>query len=273
MKPPFLFFLLFSVCLQSQVIVGKVVDSATGALLPYVNIGVLNKNLGTVSDINGTFFLELNQSLLRDTLRFSMIGFAHQDFVVEKYLNQDVTERTIEMEEKNTLLDEVTVVRKKNKKYKRKVLGNKTQSKILVGGFTSNDLGNEIGIICRIRKSPSFLETFNISIAKNTYGSIKFRLNFYKLSDGLPQENLLEEMIIVESDIELGVVSVDLRPYDIVMEDDFLVAIEWIEDLGLGELLFSAGFFGSNLYAKETSQGNWIQIGVAAFGMNVEVVY
>ena len=57
------------------------------------------------------------------------------------------------------------------------------------------------------------------------------------------------------------------------MDDDFLVSIEWIEDLGSGELLFSAGFFGSNLYARATSQGTWTQMGVAAYGMNVEVVY
>ena len=89
----------------------------------------------------------------------------------------------------------------------------------------------------------------------------------------MPNENLLEEMIVVETDIESGKVHVDLKSYDIVMEDDFLVSIEWIEDLGIGELLFSAGFFGSNLYARATSQGTWTQMGVAAFGMNVEVVY
>ena len=89
----------------------------------------------------------------------------------------------------------------------------------------------------------------------------------------MPDQNLLNEMIMIETDIESGMVSVDLRPYDIVMEDDFLVAIEWIEDLGNGELLFSAGFFGSNLFARATSQGTWTQMGVAAYGMNVEVVY
>jgi hypothetical protein len=152
-------------------------------------------------------------------------------------------------------------------------LGNKTESKTLVGGFTSNDLGNEIGFICRIRKSPTFVEAFNLSIAKNTYGSVRFRLNFYSLNQGMPDENLLDETIMIETDIESGRVRLDLKPYDIVMEDDFLVSIEWIEDLGSGELLFSAGFFGSNLYARVTSQGTWTQMGVAAYGMNVEVVY
>ena len=33
----------------------------------------------------------------------------------------------------------------------------------------------------------------NLSIAKNTYGSVRFRLNFYSLNQGVPDENLLDE--------------------------------------------------------------------------------
>jgi len=273
MRALHLFFFFFAYQLQAQFISGKVLDAANGEPLPYVNIGVLNNNIGTVSDAYGNYYLELQSKNLLDTLRFSMIGFGTKDLVVKDYLEQEKEEMVILMEEKSMQLAGVTLTRKKNQKYKRKILGNKTESKALVGGFTSNDLGNEIGFICRIRKSPTFVEAFNISIAKNTYGLVRFRLNFYNLIEGMPHENLLEEMIVVETDIESGKVHVDLQSYDIVMEDDFLVSIEWIEDLGIGELLFSAGFFGSNLYARATSQGTWNQMGVAAFGMNVEVVY
>ena len=273
MKAPILFFLLTSYIIKGQFISGKVLDASTQQPLPYVNIGVLNKNLGTVSDEYGDFSLKLNPELLLDTLRFSMIGFGKKDFVVQDYLDLEKAENIILLQEEALLLEGVTLVRKKNKKYKRKILGNKTESKTLVGGFTSNNLGNEIGFICRVRKSPTFLETFNLSIAKNTFGEVRFRLNFYSFNQGMPDENLLDDMIIIETDIESGRVSIDLKPYNIVMDDDFLVAIEWIEDLGFGELLFSAGFFGSNLYARATSQGTWTQMGVAAYGMNVEVVY
>jgi hypothetical protein len=272
MKAPILFFLLLAYNLQAQFITANLLDAETRQPLPFVNIGILNKNLGTVSDENGDFSLELNPEFLLDTLRFSMIGFGKKDFVVQDYFDQEKAENIILLKEETLLLEGVTLIRKK-KKYKRRVLGNKTESKTLVGGFTSNDLGNEIGFICRIRKSPTFVEAFNLSIAKNTYGSVRFRLNFYSLNQGMPDENLLDETIMIETDIESGRVRLDLKPNEIVMEDDFLVSIEWIEDLGSGELLFSAGFFGSNLYARGTSQGTWTQMGVAAYGMNVEVVY
>ena len=161
MKAPLLFFVLFTYSLKAQFIAGKVVDAAD-IPLPYVNIGVLNRDIGTVSDVKGNFYLELNPGLLNDTLRFSMIGFANKDFIVKDYLVQEQVDQIIVLDEEITALEEVTVVRKKNQKYKRKVLGNRTESKSIVGGFPSNDLGNEIGFITRIRRSPTFVETFNI---------------------------------------------------------------------------------------------------------------
>jgi len=44
-----------------------------------------------------------------------------------------------------------------------------------------------------------------------------------------------------------------LIPYEIEIDEDFFVAIEWIEDLGPGKLFFFGGFFGSPLIAREVS--------------------
>ena len=45
-------------------------------------------------------------------------------------------------------------------------------------------------------------------------------------------------------------ITVDLTPYDIYVEDDFFVSIEWIEDLGVEGLWFFAGVFGKS-YMRE----------------------
>jgi hypothetical protein len=102
---------------------------------------------------------------------------------------------------------------------------------------------------------------------------LRFRLNFYTVENGLPLETLLKENIIIETDIYSGIVTKDLTPYEIVIDQDFFVAIEWIEDLGSGDLFFSGGFFGSPLIAREVSQGTWAKVGTASVGMNVEVRY
>jgi hypothetical protein len=252
-------------------LVGQVIDAATQEPLPYVNIGLVNQNIGTVTDEAGYFELEVPGNGYADaTLRFSMIGFEPQDFRLQDYRDQEIL--TVPLKEKATALEEVVLTTKRNK-YQTKILGNKTTSQLIYAAFTTNKLGNEMGFLVRGRKNPMILKKFNVSLVENDYGPIRFRLNFYDLKDGLPNETLLNENIIVETDIQSGIVSKDLTPYEIVIDQDFFVAIEWIEDLGPGKLFFSGGFFGSHLIAREVSQGTWSKVGSASVGMNVEVRY
>lgn len=252
-------------------LVGQVIDAATDEPLPYVNIGLVNQNIGTVTDEAGYFELEVPGNGYADaTLRFSMIGFEPQDFRLQDYRDQKIF--TVPLKEKATALEEVVLTTKRNK-YQTKILGNKTTSQLIYAAFTTNKLGNEMGFLVRGRKNPMILKKFNVSLVENDYGPIRFRLNFYDLKDGLPNETLLNENIIVETDIQSGIVSKDLTPYEIVIDQDFFVAIEWIEDLGPGKLFFSGGFFGSPLIAREVSQGTWSKVGSASVGMNVEVRY
>jgi hypothetical protein len=251
--------------------VGQVLDATTQEPLPYVNIGLVNQNIGTVSDESGYFELEVPANQYNDaTLRFSMIGFESRDFILKDYLDLQIL--TISLEEKATALEEVVLTTQRNK-YQTKILGNKTTSQLIYAAFTTNKLGNEMGFIVRGRKNPMILKKFNVSLVENDYGPIRFRLNFYSLKDGLPEQTLLNENIIVETDISSGIVSKDLTPYEIVIDQDFFVSIEWIEDLGPGKLFFSGGFFGSPLIAREVSQGSWSKVGSASVGMNVEVRY
>lgn len=252
-------------------VIGQVIDAATKEPLPYVNIGLLNKNIGTVSDETGYFELEVNtEQNSRDTLRFSMIGFETKSYTLNDFINQNEIE--VYLTEKSTALDEV-ILSSKRKNYQTKILGNKTTSKSLYAAFTSNKLGNEMGFIVRARKHPMILKKFNISLVENDYGPIKFRLNIYDVLNGLPNKTLLKDNIFIETEESSGIVSLDLTPYEIILDQDFFIAIEWIEDLGPGKLYFSGGFFGAPLFAREVSQGTWEKIGTASVGMNVEVRY
>ena len=275
MPKPFLFLLSFlthTLFAFGQVTIdGQIIDAQTKEPLPYVNIGLVDQNVGTVSDDQGFFEFEVNPTQFdQAVLRFSMIGFETKEYSLIDYLNQELF--FISMTEEVMALDEVMVSTKRTK-FETKVLGNKTTSKIIYASFTTNLLGNEMGFIVRQRKRPMILKKFNISIVENDFIPLRFRLNFYKLENGLPSSTLLKENIIIETDVSSGVVTKDLSPYEIVIDEDFFVAIEWIEDLGPGNLFFSGGFFGSSLIAREVSQGSWTKVGAASVGMNVEVRY
>ena len=252
-------------------IVGQVVDAATQEPLPYVNIGLVNQNQGTVSDEEGFFEFEIDPSLHQQALlRFSMIGFKTKTYVVENFLNEHLF--TVPLEEETTALDEIVLTTKRTE-FQTKILGNKTTSKLLYAAFSTNRLGNEMGFVVSKRKRPMILKKFAISIVENDYGKIRFRLNFYSVEDGMPTTTLLKENIIIETEVSSGIVTKDLTPYDLVIDEDFFVSIEWIEDLGPGKLFFSGGFFVSPLIGREVSQGSWSKIGSANVGMNVEISY
>ncbi len=252
-------------------LIGQVLDSATKEPIPYVNIGVLNKNIGTVSDDEGYFQFEVNaQQNGKDTLRFSMIGFESKTYILSDYLKQNPLE--IYLSEETTALEEV-ILTSARQEFQIKKLGNKTTSKTIYASFTSNKLGNEMGFIVRARKRPMILKKFNISIVENDYGPIKFRVNLYDVLNGLPNKTILKKNIFLETDVSSGIVSLDLTPYEIVIDKEFFITIEWIEDLGPGKLFFSGGFFGAPLYAREVSQGNWTKIGNVSVGMNLDVSY
>ena len=273
LKIPLLLYLtlLPYIGLGQKTLVGQVVDASTQDPLPFVNIGLVDKNIGTVTDEEGYFQLEVDPLKYgKANLRFSMIGYESKTFLLEEYLQNELI--VVPLAEEATALEEVVITTKRTN-FQTKLLGNKTTSKFIYASFTTNKLGNEMGFVVRQRKRPMILKKFNISLVENDYGPIRFRLNFYSVQNGLPTTTLLKENIIIETDITTGIVTKDLTPYEIVIDEDFFVSIEWIEDLGPGKLFFSGGFFGSPLIAREVSQGTWTKVGVASVGMNVEVRY
>ena len=263
--------LFFTLTVQSQsYLEGFVKDNKTHEKLPYVNIGIIGKNVGTVSNQNGDFKIKLEDKYSNDSLRFSMIGYNSKTFKVADIKSNLKNNFIIELEPSMILLDEVII---NSKVLKEKILGNETESKSIVAGFSSNELGNEVGIVIKIKQKPTYIEDFNVSIATNKYDTVKFRINFYTLKDGMPDKNILKQPIIVKTTLKNGLLSVDLRKSNIVVEDDFFVALEWIEDLGEDGLYFSASLMGSPVITRHTSQGIWEKEGPVSLGFNVKVKY
>ena len=61
---------------------GVIMDSFNTPI-PYVNIGILHKSIGTVSNDLGEFSLKLHESMKSDTIRISCFGFESKKIIVE----------------------------------------------------------------------------------------------------------------------------------------------------------------------------------------------
>ena len=266
-----IFFLLLGNILQAQTLVfGKITDAELNEALPFVNIGIPGAGIGTVSDEQGYYLLEIPPDKVNDSIYFSMVGFGFQSFKIDQIDGTKEKLLNISFQPETTALKEVVVT---SGRWERKTVGNETDSKLITTGFTTNKLGNEIAQFVRVKKQrPTLIQRFWLSIAENTIESVILRLNIYLEEEGFPGENILQEPIYLALPNEPQTIEVDLTPYDIYVEDDFFVSIEWIEDLGVEGLWFSAGVFGKSLYARSASHAQWVKQRALSIGMGVELL-
>lgn len=231
---------------------GQIINKKTGQIVDYVNIGIIGKNIGTVSDGNGNFNLNLDSQYDNDTIRVSRIGFYPYSTRVSDF--KKLNNHTIYLNERVFELDAVTV---HHKKFKHKVLGVTTRWTKIVAGFKDNILGYELGIMMKIRKS-ALLEEVNINFGRCTYDSIFYRVNVYEVRGKMNFENILTEPIylkLARENISETVV-IDLKPYNIVTQGNVLITLEHVRNLGPGFLYFSSNF-SSRTYFRKTSEGKW----------------
>ena len=260
---------------KEVVLSGSVMDTKGNTPLAYVNIGVLNKDWGTVSNSEGVFKLELNETHVNDTLRISMVGYAPKTILVKTLMNRKEG-YTIALEEEVSQLNEVVVTAKE---WKFKTIGNKTTSKFLGTGFAYDMLGAELGVRINVRKKPTFVRAFNFHVSYNRLSAKAiFRLNLYKIKGGKPTENLLKESILIPIEAGAsGIVTTNLEKYDIVLTDDVIVMLEWVEAEGqvkTGEGIFlSLGMFTSGTYNRKSSQGRIKKLRGLGVGYNLDVKY
>lgn len=265
--PVFLFFvLLFNNCF-SQNYSGMIIDEATNLPLPYVNIGIPKKTIGTVSQQDGSFRLTLPEEHTPDTLRISMIGYKTLLLPVNLFIKEYSNAiKAIAMEPDIRALSEV-VIRPRN--MKEALLGNDYESPSVSAGFKTDDLGSELGTVMKLKDGkPYYLKSCGFNFAKIEYDSIIFRVNIYDLENGLPGQLLQSLPIYVTAYHNQQNVTVDLYPYDIKIEEDFVLSLEWLQDLPDKKtaVMFCAGFFGNKIVYRQTSQAEW-----AAFPIGIGI--
>jgi hypothetical protein len=247
---------------------GNVIDAVTNEKLPFVNVGIIGKGIGTVTNNDGNFILNLpaNGS---DSLRISMVGYVPQSFLVA-----DLAERASHLNIKLVpAVNELKEVKVKNRKWKTAILGNTTKSQNKDIGVGTNRLGDEIGAIIKIKRSPTWLKQFNASIVESAGDTVRLRLNIYSIKDGLPDKNLLQDNIITTVRKGDRQITINLDPYNIVVDDNFLISLETIQNISGRGLMFSASLLSSALIARETSQAKWVKIGIVGVGFNVLAEY
>ena len=236
-------FFLFSItlCSQENVLIGSIINAESNDFIQYVNIGIENKSIGTVSNSKGAFKLELSDKIAKnDTVVFSHIGYNSKKVAVSALIEKNIT---IKLMPNSNNLNEVIVefTKPKSKRFGRTSKG---LSLMHFNFYTAHEktvddrLSKEIGIEFKLKKDCK-IENFNFNITQNDFKSLKFRLNFYKVENGLPTELLNEKDIIFEiKDNFRGWYTLDLIPFDVFLDkenEDVAATIQWVESVKTNE--------------------------------------
>jgi hypothetical protein len=246
---------------------GKVLSSETNSGIGFVNIGIVGKNVGTVSDESGNFIIWLDSIYNNDSLRFSMIGYKSKSLLVGNF--KENTLKEVYLIPILYSLQEVNIIYLKPKEIR---LGFPVISDDLRTGFSNNDLGSEMGINVLVKGAVK-VKDLNLNVAVCTFDSVTYRLNIYQSADQTEYKNILNAPIYISfsKDMIKKVITFDLSKYSIIIEGNVLITLELFKDLGEGSLLFHTQFFTGTTFHKKTSEGKWTeatgQIGMYIHGL------
>jgi len=250
-----LLFLTFSQRTFSQPREYKVITEGTTKGIGYVNISVIGRNIGTVTDEAGLFGLDFAELNDNDSLRFSMIGYESGTYTVNRLISDPSS--TVFLRSRVYELPEMKVVYPRGKDI---MLGTPVFSNALRSGFSDNNLGSELGIKVNVKKRMK-VKDISLNIGVCTYDSVTYRLNLYRLSEDETWDNILIKPIYIsfrKTDIEKPV-TLDLKNYSIFLEGQTIITLELFRELGEGKLLFLTQFFTGTTYHRKTKEGVWTQ--------------
>ena len=208
----------------------KLIDAKTKEVIPYANVGAVELSKGTVSNAEGYFQLDVNAP--DDQLTISSIGY--ETMVVKAKEISSV----IQLNKMDYELKEIEVEAKRFGE--KKLFGLKNEKRGHSIGFGSAQLGTEIGAVIRIEK-PTYIKSANFVLNHAKGDSLLFRVNIYKIEDGKVGSNLLKENVLIKEKQRKGVISTDLTKYNLILESNVLLTLEWLRDfdeIGNKEITF-----------------------------------
>jgi hypothetical protein len=214
-KRLWLLMLLMSLYVSAQT-KGVVVDES-GKPIPYVNIWVENENIGTTSEVDGGFSLEIKEEKI---LVFSVLGFQ------TRRASSTISENVI-LTQQLFQLNEVLIEKPKNSK--TVIIGN---SKKINFSYWS---GKKPWIFAKkfdnkfIEDDLQFIKKA-IIYTKSKIANASFKLRIFSVDEsGFPKEDVLPSDIIVYVKKGKYTNEIDLQKYHLRIPDEgIFVAFEWL---------------------------------------------
>ena len=239
---------------------GKIASTENASSLPFVNIGIKTKNIGTISREDGAFTIEIPHANLSDTLTFSLVGYDDYSIAVKQIDPQK--ELFIKLREKSFLLDEVVIQGHKlvEKKYGIKKTGSLIH---FTDGIFQKDDSFEIGQVINLGNKTAKITSLNLHLNSSRKDSASFRINFYRYNEdeNTPTSRIFNKSIIQRHPIKAGWLKFDLSDYNVRLEGKVFASVEFIpENKDVSKIFYEVKIGGSSKsFFRRSSLGQWVR--------------
>lgn len=252
------FFLFLALAFQAfpqKRISGRVLDAVTSEPLSFVNIGIINRDVGTTTDVDGQFDIMIPKEYESDRLTFSLIGYEQSSFLIGS-LNPP--HQIIHLTQKETHLEQIDVIGERLVERKFGIKNRNLLVHFSDGMFQKDDVF-EIGQLIKLKGASAQITSVNIYLFESERDSVSFRLNFYGIENGKPTRRLIDRPIVRRYGVEQGWLRLDISEENIQLKGDFVVALEFLpEKKQSGQIAYEVKLGGSSRsFYRKSSLGTW----------------
>lgn len=235
---------------------GVILDSDSQTVLPFVNIGIKRKNIGTTSLTDGTFSIKIPLQNENDTLTFSMVGYEKLNLPIKNITVAN--QKIFQLKEKTTVLNSVTITARKLVERDFGIKNNRAVIHFTDGSTNQNDIF-EIAQLIKFDTILSKVTSLNFHINQSRSDSGTFRINFYGFDGSRPSERIIEKSIVQKKKIQEGWLKFDLTEYGVYLKGNFVIALEFIPTNKKNNPIYYEIKLGgpSKSFVRTSSQGEW----------------
>lgn len=249
---------LFATTLSAQVYDGEVLCAVNKEPVDFANIGIIGRELGTVSDENGSFSLLIAGKFDSDSIRISKIGYQPVTLLVKDF--KELQEYNIFLTPADYKIPEiqVTASKRKLKMFGEPIFSTNLYPTPITSELNHYALGIELGVIIDVNKKTA-IRTVHLNVHECSFDTMYLRLKVYNVEGINEFRNILTKPVYIsftKEEVKESVVF-DVSEHDIVVKGKILLAIELYKYLGEGEFVLKASYFTGYTFRKSASEGKW----------------
>lgn len=248
-----------------------VLSKSTGEPVIYASVGVINRNLGTVTDSLGNFSLSVPREFSTDSIRISSVGYVAKTFAVKDIKS---IPDTIFLDDDAIMLNEIVV---KPQRIRHKTAGRKGSGGFIyinVEGYKAAGQGLATPLKVKERAWLKKLG-FTIIVSDNKIkplSHMKFRINVYR-KDG--DDNILQNIRPIYFDYDISQLDdgsfTYTFPEDIMLDEgDYYIELEFLENFSNEYFIMKSKPLTGKTRYRYASQSQWETL---PFGAPIYIEY